>query len=178
MGIKKNIEPQLDKFRQLEEKKNGIEQKLEELIKLLEDTDLDSEDARLYLERFNSAIQKSTHTHEQIKLYEQLDDTDLSRMDMLNELGKLLDTTQLDNRTVQAYKKTEWASKTVIFTIGITLMALGLAMIVLPTPADFEIYTLFYFNNDDGVTIMDIISLLIVLTGVFITITALKKKTR
>lgn len=177
MGIKKNIGTQIDKFRQLEEQKTGIEQKLEELIKLLEETDLDSEDARIYMERFKNAIQKSTHTREQIELYRQLDDTDMSRMDMLNELGRLLDTTQLDSQTVKEYRKTEWASKTVTFIIGSTLMALGFAMIVLPTPASFEMYTLFYFTADDGVTLMDIISLLIVLTGVFIIITALKKKT-
>jgi hypothetical protein len=177
LGIKKNIETELDKFRQLEEQKAGVEQKLDELIKLLEQADINSEDARVYKERFNNAIQKDTVTRDQLKMYEQLDDTDMSRMDMLNELGRLLTTTQLDNKVVHKYKKEELLSKAVIFIIGLTMIGLGFGMIVLPQPASFEIFTLFYITADDGVTLMDVISLLIVLTGVYLTITAMKKKT-
>lgn len=177
MSIKKNIESLSNKFDALERDKSNIDQKLDELIHLLEASNINSEDAKRYKERFDQALKNSTITKEKIEMYHRLDDDNLSRVEMLNELGNLLNTLPVDNRGVQEYRKREWASKIMAVVIGCTLMALGFSMIVLPTPGSFEIYTLFYFTPDDGVTIMDIISLLIVFTGVFIIITALKKKT-
>lgn len=160
----------------MNDKKALLDHKLDELIALLKQNKLDIKEAQRYKERFNNAIEKNIRIEDQLNEYTRLDDEDLSRLDMLNELGNLLKTTQLDSRTVSAYKKREWFTKSLTFLIGIVLMALGFAMIILPAPPSFEIYTLFYLNANDGVTIMDVISLLIVLTGVFVTITALKRK--
>lgn len=160
-----------------ENKKAVIEQKLTELIKALESTPLNSDEAGIYKERVNEAIQKCTVTKESLEQYRHLDEEGLSRMDMLDELSRLLVNTQIDNKTVKELKRGEWLSRIVTFAIGITLIALGFSMIILPAPASFEIYTLFYLTADDGVTIMDVISLLIVLTGVYVAITAMKKKT-
>lgn len=159
-----------------EDNKAGLEQKLEELIRLLQGTSLTDAEADQYKEQFNAAIQKSVIGRDQIKLYEQLDDTDLSRVEMLNELSKLLNTAPVDSRVVQSYKKTDTIARVLTFIIGAILIALGFAMIIIPAPASFEIYTLFYFTPDDGVTIMDVISLLIILTGVYIIVVTMKKK--
>jgi hypothetical protein len=51
-----------------------------------------------------------------------------------------------------------------------------MAMIIMPAPPYFEMFTVFYFNDNDGVTIMDIISLLIVFTGVYLFLNAVLKK--
>lgn len=160
----------------MNDKKALLDHKLEELIALLEHSKIDIKEAQRYKDCFNNAIEKNIRVEDQLSEYARLDDEDLSRLDMLNELGNLLKTTQLDSRSVREYKKREWLTRSVTFLIGLVLMALGFAMIILPAPPSFEIYTLFYLNANDGVTIMDVISLLIVLTGVFVTITALKKK--
>ena len=60
--------------------------------------------------------------------------------------------------------------------ISLLLITLGFAMIVLPAPPYFEMYTIFYFNESDGFTLMDLISLLVVFCGVFTLMTTMLKK--
>jgi hypothetical protein len=71
-----------------------------------------------------------------------------------------------------------WAKVQAVFKgiTGMLIIMLGFAMIVLPTPASFEIYTLFYFNEEDGFTLMDLISLIIIFTGVYVLISSFYKK--
>ena len=57
------------------------------------------------------------------------------------------------------------------------MITLGMGMIIMPAPPYFEMFTIFYFNPNDGVTIMDLISLLIVFTGVYLLVSSLLKKT-
>ncbi len=158
-----------------DERRAKIKSKMDELVTLLESSRLSEEEAHAYRERFNKALAKST-LDQYLKEYEQLDNPELSRMDMLNELGKLLNTTPVDNRYLKENRKKDWASGIVKLCIGVLLIILGYAMIILPAPPNFEMYTLFYFTPDDGVTIMDVISLLIVLTGIYITIISVKNK--
>lgn len=62
--------------------------------------------------------------------------------------------------------------------ISLLFITLGLAMIILPAPPYFEMYTIFYFNENDGFTLMDLISLLIVFCGVFTLIMTMQKQNR
>ncbi len=59
---------------------------------------------------------------------------------------------------------------------GVLMIAIGFTMIVLPAPHDFEMFTIFYFNPNDGFTLMDLFSLLIVFGGVFILLNAIRKR--
>ncbi|OLY91852.1 hypothetical protein SAMN05444008_109103 [Cnuella takakiae] len=57
------------------------------------------------------------------------------------------------------------------FLIGILLVTIGLSLIIMPAPSPtFEIATLIYFNPNDGVTIMDLISLLVIFVGIYLII--------
>jgi len=47
-------------------------------------------------------------------------------------------------------------------------VTLGFAMIIMPAPPYFEMFTIFYFNDNDGVTLMDLISLIIIAIGLYI----------
>jgi len=58
------------------------------------------------------------------------------------------------------------------------MITLGFAMIILPTPASFEIYTIYYFNHNDGFTVMDLISLIIVFCGIYTLITTKKSSNK
>lgn len=49
------------------------------------------------------------------------------------------------------------------------MMALGISMIVITAPSGaFEIATIYYFNPNDGITVMDLISLIIALSGLYL----------
>ena len=54
--------------------------------------------------------------------------------------------------------------------ISLLLILLGFGMIIMPAPPYFEMFTLFYINRDDGITIMDVISLLVVFIGIYLLI--------
>lgn len=62
--------------------------------------------------------------------------------------------------------------------ISVLMITLGFAMIVLPAPPYFEMYTIFYFNANDGFTLMDLISLIIVFCGIFTLIMTVQKDKR
>lgn len=59
--------------------------------------------------------------------------------------------------------------------IAVLLILLGFGMIIMPAPEYFEMFTLFYLNPNDGVTIMDVISLIVAFTGVSLLISAILK---
>jgi hypothetical protein len=62
-----------------------------------------------------------------------------------------------------------------LILISLVLIMLGFAMIIMPAPPYFEMFTIFYFNPQDGVTLMDVISLLIILTGVYLLVKSIYK---
>ncbi|MFD0793804.1 hypothetical protein ACFQZX_09250 [Mucilaginibacter litoreus] len=70
--------------------------------------------------------------------------------------------------------------KIVLLIIGIVMITLGMAMIIMPAPPYFEMFTIIHFNAEDGVTLMDLISLIIVFAGVYLILRALilKKDSR
>lgn len=99
-----------------------------------------------------------------------------NRIDMLNDFEMLLSQHQLDSTVAKKYVIQERIKTMVLMIIGVIMITLGLAMIIMPAPPYFEMFTVFYFNPNDGVTIMDIISLLIVFTGVYLLLNAVLKK--
>jgi succinate dehydrogenase hydrophobic anchor subunit len=64
--------------------------------------------------------------------------------------------------------------KMILACIAIILIVLGISMIVITAPSPkFEIATIFYFNPNDGITVTDLISLIIALSGLYMLITVL-----
>ncbi len=55
----------------------------------------------------------------------------------------------------------------VLIFVGILFITVGFLLIITPASAEFEIATLFYFNENDGFTVMDLIALSIVFIGIF-----------
>jgi uncharacterized membrane protein len=70
----------------------------------------------------------------------------------------------------------EKAKRIVLIAISVSMAVLGLAMIIMPAPPYFEMFTIFYFSKDDGITLMDVISVIILLTGVYLFLNATIKK--
>jgi hypothetical protein len=62
-----------------------------------------------------------------------------------------------------------YLKKLILRIISLLLIIIGLGMILVPAPSrTFEIATLYYFNTNNGVTIMDLVAVVIILFGVYV----------
>ena len=144
---------------------------LNELMALLEIKDIDSNKGKLLKSTFEKAVDQAVMNKEQFKTFEQLDQKKyLSRAEMLNDLDNLLVGKDFDSRQVKKYLSIKTWKKISLVCIGLAFITLGLGMIIMPAPANFEMFTIFYFSPNDGVTLMDVIALLVVLSGVYLLI--------
>lgn len=151
-----------------------LELKADELVVLLQKGVVDRERARVIQERIYHALDKGS-LPQKIEAFKELDAVD-DRLELLNEFEFLLSHHQLDSKASKKYLLQERLKKGLIITIGIIMITLGMAMIIMPAPPYFEMFTVFYFNQNDGVTLMDLIALLIVFTGVYLFLSSILKK--
>lgn len=171
MSIKKNIKIQVNKIQELVDTNPDLDNRLDELIKLLEKSDLDSETAAVFKLKLDNAIENATSSKEKIEAFKELNSKDdLSRERMLDNISLLLEKHDIDSKLAKSYLLQESLKRIVVSLISIVLICLGFAMIIMPAPPYFEMFTIFHFTRDDGVTLMDLISLLIVLSGVYLLI--------
>ncbi|GAB3918924.1 hypothetical protein [Mucilaginibacter boryungensis] len=151
-----------------------IEAKVNELVELLRKNPPNIEQAIQIKGKINEALDNAS-VPKSLEAFRELD-TVTNRLELMDDLELLLSQHQLDNTTAKKYLIQEKINKGLIIIIGIVMMLLGLGMIIMPAPPNFEMFTLFYFNPNDGVTIMDVLSLLIVLTGIYLFANAIMKK--
>ena len=173
MSIKNNINKDVKDFQRIAENEAAIDKKLNELLDLLAKSDINSEAAKTYQQRFDNAIKEHGIQREQIEAFQNLDDTNASREELLGEFEILLSTNQFGSKIKKKKLRGEHFSKLVLFIISLTMITLGFGMIIMPAPPYFEMFTIFYFNQNDGITIMDLISLLIILAGIYLLIKAI-----
>jgi len=173
LGTKKHIDKQISAIQQAADKETDIERRLDELIALLKNTDIDSEKAKQYQDKLNKAIEGAS-----LRAFEELDNESLSREDLLNRLGVLLEENPVDSALTRSIEKKGAAKRIVFALLGLTMVTLGIGMIAIPAPPYFEMFTVLYFSNGHGVTIMDLISLIIILFGVYFLVMALIKHKR
>lgn len=153
-----------------------IEQKLNELLQLIDQTNIDNLKLRGFEEQLNNAFEETRLKREKIEAFKVLDNQpELTRMDLLNNLDVLLSKHQLSSDFTKSQFKKNVSKRIVLVVTGIVLITLGFSMIILPAPPYFEMFTIFYFNDHDGVTVMDLISLLIILVGVYLIINNISK---
>lgn len=156
------------------ENSERINQKLEEIIELISSSKLDNKSLSDIQSRFNAAIlSKSESTA--------LQPFNGKRMHSSSQDNDHIDQLLFINTDKSARKKhtfSQYLKLGLRLIIAILLILLGFGMIIMPAPPYFEMFTLFYLNPNDGVTIMDIISLIVAFTGVYILITALTKLRR
>lgn len=153
-----------------------VEKKVAELIEAIEQADVDALHSRQYQKQIADAFQRSATTQKKFAPFKELDqDNNLSREDLLEGLEKLLAENQFDSR-INAPKRGRLVQKGVMFILAILLIIVGFAMIIMPAPPSFELFTVFYFNINDGVTIMDLVSLLVIFGGVLLFVINFSKK--
>ncbi|HEV7379800.1 MAG TPA: hypothetical protein VGN64_08415 [Dyadobacter sp.] len=154
-----------------------LETKVQELISLLEKAQLSKKQIKTYKSRISQALEKTITSEGSIKPFKMLDqDETLSREELLDGFEKLLSENQIDSKIGRVIRRRNTLQKFIVSLIATVLIAAGFAMIIMPAPPSFEIFTIFYFTHDDGVTVMDLVSLLIVLSGVFLFVQTFNKK--
>lgn len=155
-----------------------LEVKIQELITILKTTQLSRKQVRAYQNRITEAFEDAiVSPGNPIKPFKMLDQHEtLTREELLDGFEKLLSENQIDSNIGREIKRRNVFQKIIVSLIATVLIAAGFAMIIMPAPPSFELFTIFYFNHDDGVTIMDLVSLLIVLSGVFLFVQTFTKK--
>ena len=177
LDVKKLSESYGYHFQNIENSPNELEQKIQELILILDRTGLNKTQLQTYQNRVNSAFQNTISSSDLVKPFTlQKEENTLSREELLDNLGKLLTNNEIDSNVSRRYLRKNAFQKFLLCVIAVILIATGFAMIIMPAPPSFEIFTVFYFNANDGVTIMDLVSLLIILSGVFLFVLNLNKK--
>ncbi len=147
-----------------------VENKLNEFIKILNSSDINSNNIKTLQTKFNSAIDNKLSESELISEFKKVDDDALSRLEKLDKIEFILKTNYIDTKVAKSVAVKRFIEMIIPVCLGFVMLTLGLAMIILPAPPYFEMFTIFNFTTNDGFTLMDLISLIIVLSGVFIII--------
>lgn len=160
----------MESFAKIEQEQKSVDEKLTEFINLLNHSDINSENIKTLKNKFNSAIEEKLNDTQLIAEFKKVDTVELSRLDKLDKIEMLLNTNYIDTKAVKSIKVKNFMEMIVPVIIGFIMVTLGFAMIILPAPKYFEMFTIFHFTVDDGFTLMDLISLIIILTGIFVII--------
>ncbi|UEG53839.1 hypothetical protein LLH06_02480 [Mucilaginibacter daejeonensis] len=175
MSEQGDIKKEVERLQLLSDKNAAIDTKLDELLELLAHGQIDSEKAKQIRLRMDNALDEATPHHIRLDAFKQIDHR-TDREAMLDDLTVLLANNQIDSKMSKKYLQAERVSRGVLVLIGLVLITLGFAMIIMPAPPYFEMFTIIWFNPQDGITLMDVISLLVILCGVYLLVRSLHKK--
>ena len=161
---------ELQGFSKLDDKAISLDNKLNEFISLLNSSNINSVNVKQIQKKFNVAVDEKLSEDELIIELQKVDEIDLTRLEKLDKIEMLLKTNYIDTKTIKTHKVKNFVEMMVPVLIGIVMVTLGFAMIILPAPPYFEMFPIFHFTLNDGFTLMDLISLIIILTGIFVAI--------
>lgn len=159
--------------RNLNDSSDAIHRKLDEFIVLLSGTSLDKESLNELQRKFHAAVGTAANTTA-LSQYDKDDKNFAATEDA--HFDQLLFINQLDRNAQKKFSVNLLMNKVIRVVISLLLVLLGFGMIIMPAPPYFEMFTLFYINPNDGVTIMDVISLIVAFTGVYILISTFSKR--
>lgn len=141
---------------------------------LLENSQIDSNNIKSIQNEVNKAFDKKLTGNQLINELKEVSlDDNIGKLAQLEQLENLLNHNFLDSKQTKPPKLTDRFGRTIQTIIGFLFITLGFAMIILPAPPYFEMFTVFYFNQDDGVTLMDLIALIIIAVGTYVVIRSL-----
>lgn len=151
-----------------------LHKRLDELILLLSESESDNELLEALQSKFNAALHSAADSRA-------LESSKIRRCNIVHDevdsdFGQLLLMNKLDKSAQKKLAVWQIITKVLRIIIALLLILLGFGMIIMPAPPYFEMFTLFYLNPNDGVTIMDVISLIIVFIGVYLLIRTLTKR--
>lgn len=88
----------------------------------------------------------------------------------IDEFILFFEKNQFDSSNVEQFIRRFRIRKILKKIFGFVLIIFALAVIIIPLPRYLEIATLFYFNPDDGITVSDVIALILLLVGIILLI--------
>ncbi len=184
----KKIRSKLKEFEELDRSNLPEDEKIEQLIKLLETSDLNSDQIYRYADKIKS-IADNKLLHEKFKPFYEISSKDVvSREELIERFEFLLNTSDLDSDDALMLISQTKFRNIIKYIIGVLVIITGLAVIIMPFSKNIEIITLFNFNDlenlginvesiglkNHGITLMDVFALIAVFTGILI-ITSTKK---
>jgi hypothetical protein len=170
---KTNFTKEISHFSNVEGGNQPLLTKLDEFVELLEKSDLDSENIKIIQSKLNKSIDQKLISKKSIKEVRNVSLSGLDKMEQLDKLELLLNNNHFDSSEVKKTDLRSILNRSIKGIIGLLFVTLGFAMIIMPAPPYFEMFTIYYFNANDGVTLMDLISLIIVAVGIYIMINAI-----
>ena len=174
MSIKNKVADSNADFHKNNENEAAIEKKLDELIEFIALSDIDRETVEIHLTRFNNAVKLSLDPLG--ALSENSAENIQPADDLVDDFSILLSNKRYQIKFLKKFLYSGGLARVILLLISIVLIVLGYGMIIMPAPPFFEMFTIFYFNTNDGITIMDCISLLVILSGVYFLIKAVFAK--
>ena len=153
---------------------SAVEQKLDEVAALLAGHYLKDEKLKHFQQKFDSALQNCAVDKDAINAFKIIDDKeDATREELLDDFTMLLLSNKVDSKVAGKYLKAKRIKNLVLIAIAVVILILGLSMIIIPAPPYFEMFTIYYFTPNDGITLMDVIACIIILTGIYILVRTL-----
>lgn len=151
-----------------------IHMKMDELILLISQTEPDNTLLQELQIKFNAAL-RSAADSTALEPYKRIKNNFMNE-EADSELGQLLLMDNLDKSAQRKLATGQIIGLVVRVIIALLLVLLGFGMIIMPAPPYFEMFTLFYLNPNDGVTIMDVISLIVAFIGIYLLVSTLTKR--
>ena len=158
----------LKQFENLDRKDEELIEKLDDFIVLLAQSKLDSKNVGLLKSKFNQAIDRKLSDKSIITEIKDISEFEHDKLAQLDKLELLLNNNYIDSKRKRGPGLREKLIRLMKSIIGFLFVTLGFAMIIMPAPPYFEMFTIFYFTANDGVTLMDLISLIIIAVGFYI----------
>jgi hypothetical protein len=146
-----------------------------DIVQFVRQAKLSKSDVKTLQQKINNELNADSSTADKVSAFRVINTRTNDRLELAADLESLLLQTQLDSKMSSRYIFTKKLKNVSVTIIGIVMLVLGFAMIIMPAPKYFEMFTIFYFNSNDGVTLMDLISLLIVFTGVYLILISILK---
>lgn len=154
--------------------KTQIQEKLTEVLSLIRNTPLGNQTLREFQDQFDTAVRESSDSIS-LQRYVRTPRNFSTDEETAAELDQLLVINKLDEKKVRKVNSYRLMGSVLRLIISVLLILLGFGMIIMPAPPYFEMFTLFYLNQNDGVTIMDVISLIVAFTGIYLLVHTLSK---
>ena len=156
---------------------SAVEQKLDEVAALLAGHHLNKEVLKRFQQKFDTTLENCSEGNDAINAFKVIDDKeDASREELLDEFAMLLLSNKVDSKVAGRYLKAKRINNFLLITIAVAMVTLGLSMIIIEAPPYFEMFTIYYFTENDGVTLMDVIACIIILIGIYILVRTLYKE--
>jgi len=170
---KSKLTEDLKRLKHIEGKDEDLIHKLGEFMELLNQSDLDSENISQIRHTLNDALDEKLNGEDALERIQQVSLGNMPTLDQLDKLEFLLNTNHLDSNQAKRITYKSVFLKIIKVVIGLLFITLGFAMIIMPAPPYFEMFTIFYFTENDGVTLMDLISLIIIAVGIYVVVKSL-----